>query len=91
MKTLLIVPDSAARRAAGITRYSILTWTKNCPLVTHDIGVLCYANAHVLSGFIFRGLREVLGASIQTTDPEKVRKALGLSDREQGIELVAHD
>jgi hypothetical protein len=88
MKTLLVVPDSAARKAAGIGRRSRLTWMTHCP---RGVGVLCYRNGRVLSGLIFRILRETLGAIILTTDPEKVREALGLADGEPGIEQVSHD
>jgi hypothetical protein len=53
--------------------------------------VLCYTNGRVLSGLIFRILRETLGAIILTTDPEKARETLGLLESEAGIEQVTHD
>jgi hypothetical protein len=91
MKTRLIMSNSEARKAAGIGRRSSLTWMTNCPLTPHGVGVLCYTNGRVLSGLIFRILRETLGAIILTTDPEKVRETLGLLENEPGIEQVTHD
>ncbi len=91
MKTRLIVQDSEARKAAGIGRRSSLTWMTNCPLTPQGIGVLCYTNSRVLSGLIFRILRETLAAIILTTDPEKVRETLGLLESEPGIGQVTHD
>jgi len=63
---------------------------KKCPLTPHGVGVLCYANGRVLSGLIFRILRESLGAIIMITDPEKVRETLGLLENEPGIGHVTH-
>ena len=91
MKTRLIVPDSEARKAAGIGRRSSLTWITNCPLTPHGSWVLCYTSGRVLSGLLFRILRETLGAIILTTDPEKVRETLGLLENEPGMEQVTHD
>ena len=91
MKTRLVVPDSEASKAAGIGRRSSLTWMTNCPLTPHGVGVLCYTNGRVLSGLIFRILRETLGAIILTTDPEKARETLGLLESEPGRGHVTHD
>ena len=88
MKTRFIVPDSGARKAAGIGRRSSLTWMTNCPLTPHGVGVLCFTNGRVLGGLIFRMLRETLGAIILITDPEKVRETLGLSESEPEIGQV---
>ncbi len=91
MKTRLIVPDSEARTAAEIGRRSSLTWMTSCPLTPHGVGALCCTNGRVLSGLIFRIVRETLNAIILTTDPEKVREMLGLLESEQGIKHVTHE
>jgi len=90
MKTRLIVPDSEANRAAGVRRCPSLTWMTNCRLTPHGVGVLCCTNGRVLSGLVFRILRETLGAIILSADPEKVRVTLGLLESEP-VNQVTHD
>jgi hypothetical protein len=53
--------------------------------------MLCYTNGRLLSGLVFRILRETLAAIVLTTDPEKVRETLRLLESEPGIEQVTHD
>ena len=85
MKATLIIPESEARRALKSRKRSRLTWTTDHPASSYGLGVMMYANGDILDGFNFRGLRDTLGATIETTDPEKVCRALGLPAREPGI------
>ncbi len=86
MKTVLIVPESLARQAAGIPERSRLTWSEWHPGSYNGIGVLTYDNGNSLYGSDFRLLRDKLGARIVTSDPKRVRRALCLSEREPGID-----
>ena|SRR3990172_5889511 len=85
MKTTLIIPDSEARRALKARQRARLTWTTDHPASSYGLGVMMYANGDILDGFTFRGLRDTLGARIETTDPGKVCKALGVPVGELGI------
>jgi hypothetical protein len=87
-KTILIVPDSPSRKAAGVRQRSRLTWETNHPSSTFGLGVLLYHNDDVLDGARFRVLRDTLGARILTTDPMRVCRALDLPEGEEGIEKV---
>lgn len=91
MKTRLMVPHLEARKAAELGWRSSLTRMTNCPLTLHGVGMLCYATGRVLSGLIFRIVRETLGAIIIITDPEKVRETLQLLESKPGIGQVTHD
>jgi hypothetical protein len=91
MNTVLIVPDSAARKAAGVRQRSRLTWTTDHSQSHYGLGVLLYANGDMLDGFSFRGLRDALGAVIETTDQAKACGALGVPEGEPGIMGVNHD
>ena len=86
MKATLIIPDSVARRELKARRRSRLTWKADRPGSSSGPGVMAYANGDILAGFTFRGLRNTLGATIETTNPEKVCRALGLPVGEPGIE-----
>jgi hypothetical protein len=91
MTTHLIVPDSAARREAGIRQCSRLTWTTDHSQSRDGCGVLLYCNGDLLDAFSFRGLRDTLGALILTTDAGKVCRALGLPVGEARIEEGSDD
>jgi hypothetical protein len=91
MKTVLIVPDSPARKAARIRQRSRLTSTTKHVANDYGMGVIVHHKWAVLDGYNFRVLRETLGARIVTTNPKEVCRALGLSESEPGIERVAHD
>ena len=86
MKTTLIIPDSDARRELKARRRSRLTWTTDHSQSHYGLGVMLYSNGDILDGFNFRGLRDTLGARIETTDPAKVCRALGIPAGEPGIE-----
>jgi hypothetical protein len=91
MKTGALVSDPEARKTAGIWRRSGVTWITNCPPGPHGVVPLCYTNGRLLSGLIFRILRETLAAIILTTDPQKVRETLGLLESEPALGRVTHD
>jgi len=88
MKAILIIPDSEGRRELKVRQRSRLTWTTNHPASHYGLGVMLYSNGDILDGFNFRGLRDTLGARIETTDPEKVCRALGVPEGERGIEQI---
>ena len=85
MRTVLIVPDSATRKAAGIRQRSRLTWRTGHSQSHYGLGVLLYHSGEVLHGFDFRGLRDAFGARIETTDPRRVCGVLGVPQDETGI------
>ena len=69
----------------GFTLSYPLRWTTVHAASSYGLGVLLYRWGQVLDGFSFRELRDNLGATIRTSDPEKVRQALGVPIREPGI------
>ena len=62
-----------------------MTWTTDHSASHYGCGVLLYSNGDILDGFNFGGLRDTLGARIETTDPNKVCRALGVPKGESGI------
>lgn len=92
MKAVLIVPKSEAARVAGIKRdRARLSWTTEHPASSYGLGALLYSNGRILDGATFLCFRDLFGASIETTDPEKVCRALGLTVGEKGIKEVGHE
>ena len=88
MKALLIMPDLVARDLSGIRQRSELTWTTDHPASHNGTGVLLHHNGEILDGFNFRGMRDMLGATIETNDPQRVCRALGVPEGEPGIEVI---
>lgn len=74
-----------------------LRWTTEHPASRYGGGVLLYRHsADILDGAAFRLLRDLRGAWIETDDPERIARALGLpwqdDMREPGISRpVAED
>jgi len=82
----LIVPKTAAAREAGISRERTrLTWTADHPASSYGLGVLLYNNGRIIDGAAFQCFRDLFGARIETTDPERVFRALGLPVGTAGI------
>ncbi len=81
----LVIPRSAAARELKVRHRARLTWTTDGAASQYATGVIVYSNGELLDGFTFRGLRDSLGATIETKDPEKVCRALGLPGGELGI------
>ena len=88
MKTTLIIPNSPARRERRMRQRSRLIWRTTHPAAEPGRGVLLFSNGRLLDGATFRALRDDLGAWLETTDPARVREALGASEREAGIYRV---
>lgn len=88
MKTTLIIPDSKMRKMVAARKQSRLRWTTNHSASHYDLGVLLYSTGEILDGLSFRYLRKLLGASIKTSNPDKVCRALGIPVGEQGIVKV---
>ena len=56
-----------------------LRWTDRHPQSSYGNGVLLYRKSDaILDGFTFRLLRDGSGAWLETTDPDRARRALGL-------------
>jgi hypothetical protein len=85
MKSTLIIPDSAMRQELKARQRTGLTWTADHPSSPHGHGVMLYSNGDILDGLTFRGLRDTVEARIETTDPDKVCRALGVPIKEPGI------
>ena len=78
---VLIVPDAAAGEPAR----QPLTFTTDHVLSSYGLGVLLDPEGDPLSGVMFRSLRDSFGARIETDQPEKCCRALGLPVGEPGI------
>jgi len=87
MRIKLIVPKTEEAKAAGINRDRVrLSWTTEHPASSYGLGVLLYRNGRILDGAAFLCFRDLFGARIETTDPERVCRALGLPVGTSGIE-----
>ena len=82
---MLIVPPSKLTKEFGLRERSRLTWTTDHPASSYGLGVLTYRNDQLLDGFIFRRLRDALGATVVTKEPHMVCQALGVPVSEPGI------
>lgn len=85
MKTTLIIPELTKRQMLTTRKKSKLTWTTDHPASSYGLGVLLYSTGDILDGFNFRVFRDTLGAVIETDNPDKVCRALGIPVGEQGI------
>jgi len=88
VEVALIIPSRRARRALKLERVNCLTWTTKYPMSFFSLGSLRLPKGDVLDGLTFLVLREVIGASIETTAPWRVCRALGVAAGEQGIFLA---
>lgn len=76
MKTRLMQPGEPPRA---------LNWTNRHPNQASRAGLMLYRHSSiVLSGPEFRAMRDG-GAWIESTHPERVRRALGLEEAESGV------
>jgi hypothetical protein len=80
----LITPPSLEAKKLGLRQRTRLSWTMAS---RYGLGVLLYATGEILDGFNFRGLRDAVGARIETTDPVKVCRGLGVPVGEPGVEV----
>lgn len=85
MRTVLVIAESSARPENKSARKFVLSWTSEHPASSYGLGVIQFHNGDILDGFNFRAMRDNLGASIETTDPVKVCRALGVPEGEPGI------
>jgi hypothetical protein len=81
----LILPAERAA-AMGMPERIELTWTMNHPASHYGLGVLLDPDEDLLDGAHFRELRDTLGATIETDQPETVCGALGVPIGEPGID-----
>lgn len=88
MKATLVIPRPPVEIPGGQTVKSAaeyhfsLRWTTHHPASSYGLGVLLTVNNEVLDGFMFRFLRESVGARIKTDDPARVASALGVDESE---------
>lgn len=85
MRAVLIIPNSEARKLCAARNRAWLAWTTDHPASHYGAGVMLYRNGHILDGGNFRILRNDFGVTIETDDPGKVCRALGLPIGEPGI------
>jgi len=90
MKTLLIVPKTEQALRAGVNRWRTkLTLSTDHAASSYGHGVMLFPDKQVLDGATYLYIRELFGARIETTDPDRVCRALGLPPGEPGIEGIA--
>lgn len=88
MKATLVIPRPPVSIPGGHTINSRavyrfkLRWTDHHPASSYGLGVLLSPNNEVFDGFVFRFLREQVGAWIESDDIERVAGALGLEAKE---------
>lgn len=80
----LILPADAAARLEMPER-SELIWTTKHPQSHYGLGVMLDKDDEIFDGATFRAWRDGFGARIETDQPEKVCRALGLPIGEPGI------
>ena len=96
MKASLHFPPQGLEqiKALGLRQRSPekLHWTTTHPASHYGLGVLLRGKSDaILDGMNFRALRDGFGAWIETNDPEKVLKALGIygqKSNEPGIKKI---
>ncbi len=66
-----------------------LRWTDHHPASHYGLGVLLDYKGEVFDGFMFRHLRDSIGAWLLTDDPGRVCGALGVPKNEKGV--IEHD
>ena len=95
MKATLVIPRPAIQAPAepilrSLVSYRFqLRWIDDHPASHYGAGVLLASNNYVIDGVMFRHLRDSVGAWIDSDDPERIARALGVpwdeGDTEPGI------
>ena len=85
MNAVLVVPKSKEQRENVSHERTRLTWAADHSVSSDGLGVMLYPDGSKLSGNSFWWLRDFLGAYIETDDPERLCRALGLLVGTQGI------
>ena len=79
MKAYLVFPDHRAARQSGYRRSrTSITWTEDHPLSLFGLGVLLDEYGHPFEWLKLRFLHHRTVAYLETSDPIKVMRALGL-------------
>ena len=79
MKTYLVFPNHRTATEFGYTQQRTpITWTRNHPLSTFDLGILLDEYGNSLDWYRFRLLHHRAGAHLETSDHITVRRTLGL-------------
>jgi hypothetical protein len=91
MITTLCIPRPAFRTETGqeiksnaVYRFR-LRWTDHHPAAHFGAGVLLDFKSEVIDGFMFRHLRDTVGAWLETDDAPRIASALGVPDDEPVI------
>ncbi len=80
----LVTPPSEEMKQVGLRQRMRLSWMPDPS--AHEAGMLVYGREKTpLHSSSFRELRDTLGSWIQTNDPQKVCRVLGLPTGESGI------
>lgn len=77
MKTTIIIPPTPGIPKKLTGRHDLKLDTDH-PASHYGMGVLLDKDGDILDGAQFVHLRDAMGASIETTDPARVVRALGL-------------
>lgn len=85
MKAILRIPATPERRRCKVANVFRLTWTTDHAASRYGLGVMLCLGGEILDGSHFRALRRLFGADIETDEPAKVCRALGVPQGEPGI------
>lgn len=78
------LPDGQIVNSNAVTVFS-LRWTDHHPSSSYGLGILLDARNQPFDGFMFRVIRDALGAWIETDDAPRCAAILGLPKNEPGI------
>jgi hypothetical protein len=84
MKSRLTEPDSEKGKRGGTGKRPSRPGAETGPLSAREVALICCAKARSLGSLIFRILRETPRVIVLTTDPQRVREALGRTENEPG-------
>ena len=87
----LIIPSRKARRFFKMGRFNRLSWSARYLLSFFWLGVMLLPSGEPLDGFLFRLMRDHVGAWIETNAPLRVRRALGLKRGEWGVVRIVNN
>jgi hypothetical protein len=78
------LPDGQIINSKAVYRFR-LRWTDHHPASHYGLGVLLDYKGECFDGFMFKHLRDMIGAWITTDDPPRIYGALGIPKNEPGV------